>query len=197
MSKVKNTISNTPLLLRVVCLYVVASVPILALTYTIQAAPVAAIPMPKVEKMVKPVLSKTISGHPVKISIKRLGINLPVVDGKYNAKKNTWTLRDNAAQYATMTDLPNNERGNTIIYGHNTVQVLEPVRNIMPGDVLKLTTKNGRVFSYVYMKDSSVAPDKTNILTRSSSKPKLTLMTCEGFFSETRRLLYFKFTGVA
>jgi LPXTG-site transpeptidase (sortase) family protein len=180
-----------------VCLYVVASVPILGMAHISQGAPVAAIQVPEVEKMVKPVLSKSVSGYPMRISIERLGINLPVVDGEYDAKKDTWTLRDNKVQYATMTDLPNDVQGNTVFYGHNTMQVLEPVKDIVPGDVLKVKTKNGHVFSYTYVKDSLVTPNKTNILTKPSSKPQLTLMTCEGFFSESRRLLYFKFTGVA
>ena len=199
MFMVRNAMSNTPLFLRVVCLYVIAALPIWAISHFTQPSPlVASVQFPPVSTLTTQTIKKqVISGQPARINITRLGIDLPVVDGVYDAQNDSWTLRDDAVQFATITTLPNDVQGNTFLYGHNTVQVLEPVKNIVPGDVLTITTTNGKVFSYAYVSDLSVTPDRTDVLAATSPTPRVTLMTCQGFFSETRRLLYFDFTGVA
>ena len=198
MFMVKNAITHTPLFLRVVCLYVVAAVPIWVLSHINQSHLVASVQIPAATRIIQTLQKKeVISGQPARISIARLGIDLPVVDGVYDSANDSWTLRDDAVQFATMTTLPNDDQGNTFLYGHNTVQVLEPVKNIVPGDLLTITATNGKVFSYTYVSDLSVTPDRTDVLAATSPTPRVTLMTCQGFFSETRRLLYFDFTGVA
>jgi LPXTG-site transpeptidase (sortase) family protein len=142
------------------------------------------------------VAPKTITGQPVRITVPRLGIDLSVVTGKYNAAADTWTLTSDKAQFADITDLPNNQQGNTFIYGHNTEAVFSKLAGLQRGDEVHVYTTNHHVFTYVYAKDESVKPTTTTVLA-SSAQPKLTLMTCEGIFSLTRRIMYFSFTEVA
>lgn len=191
---VRNTIGDTPLLIRVVCLYVLAVVPVWTAMHIHQSpAPLASVQAPLVVH--KPA-KQVISGKPIRVKIARLGINLPIIDGKYDKVKDSWVLRDDTAQYATISTLPNDNQGNTFIYGHNTTAVLEPVKGLRVGDTLTIATTNGHVFSYKYISDISVKPNKTDIITAPSKTPRVTLMTCEGIFSKTRRVMYFNFTGV-
>ena len=77
-----------------------------------------------------------VEGEPVHLSIPRLNINLDIINGVYDPTTQTWTLTDNKAEYATITTEPNNESGNTLIYGHNIDQVFYPTAGLEPGDLL-------------------------------------------------------------
>jgi sortase (surface protein transpeptidase) len=70
------------------------------------------------------------AGQPVAISLPRLGIELPIISGTYDAAADNWTLSEDKAQFAAMTALPNNETGNTFIYGHNTQAVFAPLAGL-------------------------------------------------------------------
>lgn len=152
-----------------------------------------------VQHIAPPVLvnATTISGQPERILVERLGIDLAVVNGKYDAVTDSWTLTEDKAQFATMTQLPNNQYGSTFIYGHNTDKVFAKLAGLKAGDLVKVTTTNGHTFSYVYNGQEIVQPDNTTVLSEVPSRPRLTLMTCEGIFSQTRRIMLFDFKGVA
>jgi LPXTG-site transpeptidase (sortase) family protein len=195
----KTIITKMPPVLRVVSLYLVVVALLSLIAYIIQAdkpaAAVYAVPMVQVQSPA--VESEEISGVPSKVSIPRLGIDLSIVNGTYDRERDEWTLTDDSVQFASMTSLPSNKNGNTFLYGHNTAAVLQPVKDIIPGDILTVTTTNGRVFTYTYISDMTVTPDQTNVITPISSDPQVTLMTCEGWLSEVRRIMYFKFEGVS
>ena len=196
MSMVQTTIAKTPLILKVVSLYVVIASVLWTVDHYVQAPrPVTGATTYKVIQTKQ--VDATISGQPAQIKIERLGITLPILDGAYNPVDDSWTLTDTAAHFATMTTQPNNKQGNTFIYGHNTQPVFEPVKDIVAGDLLTITTTNGHVFNYTYVNDVSVTPDQTSVLNPESALPKLTLMTCEGIFSETRRIMHFDFIGLS
>lgn len=136
-------------------------------------------------------------GVPVRIAVDRLNINLPIDAGTYDAKTGEWTLSDTSAYFATITDLPNELQGSTFIYGHNRQTVFAPLARIQSNDEVKVTTDNGYTFSYRYLRDASVNPDMTAILYEHPKTPQLVLMTCEGVWSSTRRIMYFTLTGVS
>ena len=187
------SLGNTPLIVRVVCLYVFAAVPVWVTAHINPAPPLAAVQVPVAYR---PVTKLAIQGQPTKLKIDRLGIDLPIIFGKYDAANDSWTVRDDAVQYASVSTLPNDESGNTFLYGHNTSKVLDAVKDLRVGDKLTITTSNGRIFTYSYNKDVSVKPNKTDVITAPSDAPRVTLMTCEGIFSQMRRLMYFNFEGV-
>lgn len=185
-----------PLVLRVVSLYILfgaASTLGLALTKAPAAAPVAQAPAPQFIIAKQP----KFKGKPVSIVVPRLGINLAIVDGTYNTGTDSWTLTDDKAQFATMTDQPNDLRGNTFIYGHNTDQVFAKLSSLGAGDVAQVVTQNGHTFNYIYSDQQSVQPNNTAILNDKPTSPRLTLMTCEGIFSQTRRIMYFNLKDVS
>jgi LPXTG-site transpeptidase (sortase) family protein len=192
MSTTTQFLSKTPLGLRVVSLYVVVAVvaqfnhAIIAPTLPTSQPAIAS----AVQQSVEPVAT-ILSGTPSRLQVERLGIDLPIIDGQYNQQKNDWTLTDDAVQFATMTTQPNSARGNTFLYGHNTDAVLAKMQDIIPGDTVTVTTSNDHSFSYTYIDDTFVTPDQTNVLQDNPSTPRLTIMTCQGILSETRRLMFF------
>ena len=191
--------TKTPLIFKVVSLYVAIAGQLWLASYFIdQAQPVAATQAVYHQPDLTEVLpQEIISGQPDRLHITRLGVDLSIREGSYDVANDEWTLSDDAAYFATITALPNNQQGNTFIYGHNTTAVLEPVKNIISGDLLTISTQNGRTFTYAYVDDMSVTPDQTTVLDPASEKPKVTLMTCEGIFSQTRRIMRFEFVGVS
>lgn len=192
MQRIYQLTARIPLILRVVSLYIaagsvlwnvpqtlaVASIPVQAIAYAPQVSPT------------------TISGHPVGVSVERLGINLPVIDGSYNAITDSWTLTDDKAQFAAITQIPNNQSGNTFIYGHNTDPVFMKLAGLAQGDIAHVRTNNGHVFEYAYTGQDFVLPNNTSVLSDKPPRPRLTLMTCEGVFSQTRRIMTFDFKKV-
>lgn len=199
MSMIKNIIIKTPPVLRVGSLYLIVLSVLSIIAYGLQSRPVTATAnvMPIVQAQDVSTDSEEITGVPARLSIARLGIELPIVNGFYDREHDDWTLTDDAAQFASMTSLPSNKQGNTFLYGHNTAAVLEPVKDLVPGDELTVTTTNGHVFTYVYTRDMTVTPDHTEIVTPAALEPQVTLMTCEGWLSDHRRVMYFKFEKVS
>ena len=136
------------------------------------------------------------AGKLASISVPRLGIELSVIDGTYDKPTNSWTLSEDKAQFADMTAVPNNETGNTFIYGHNTMAVFAPLAQLQAGDEAIIKTTNGLSFHYRFNGNQIVNPDATSILAPTEA-PSLTLMTCEGIFSEARRVALFDFERVS
>jgi LPXTG-site transpeptidase (sortase) family protein len=186
-----------PLLIRVVALYV----PILAPAYIgiqqlealeTQSANIV-LPRPATPTgSSKPI----VTASPVSVTVARLGIELAIIDGQYDRRTDSWTLSEDKAQFARMTDLPNTTAGNTFIYGHNTEQVFARLSNLEPGDTATISMSDGSFFTYVYNGNHIIQPDNTSVL-KSTSKPQLTLMTCEGLLSQTRRVMFFDLKEVA
>lgn len=138
----------------------------------------------------------TIIGTPLRFEVPKLSMNLVVDNGVYDNNTDSWSLSKTAVQYAVVTTKPNNIRGNTIIYGHNTQAVLAPLKDIAVGDMVKITTTNGHTFTYIYSHDKIVDPSFTEVFNENPNKPQLTVLTCEGTWSKVRRLMYFDFKSV-
>lgn len=195
MRALRSLTAKIPLLLRVVSLYVVLAA-VLNIGHNSPSPEVAAVHAPaSIRKVVKE--KKIVSGHPVRVTITRLGVSLPVVDGVYDQTEGSWTLSDDKAQFATETTEPNDDFGTTFIYGHNIPTVFEPLKDLTTGDILTVETDNGHTFTYRYLSDEIVSPEDTSILDEHSASPRVILMTCNGIWSENRRVMYFELQGVA
>lgn len=192
--------ANIPLFIRVVCLYGIAGGMfwtgdrIQALTATpAQPASIQIVSQPGAATQPS---KKIISGEPSRLSVARLGVDLPVKDGFYDSETNDWTLSHEAVFFARMTTIPNDSKGNTFIYGHNTDAMLAPLSELVVDDIITIFTTNGHAFQYKYTRDDIIAPNVTTVLYDSPSSPQLTVMTCEGIWSKVRRVMYFDFVGV-
>lgn len=147
-----------------------------------------------------PVASVALSQHavdmPKQLVIPRLGINLSVVPGQYDSTTKTWTLTESDVQYAAMTALPNEHSGNTLLYGHNTPEVLAPTDRLAEGDTAQIVTQDDRTFTYVFTSGRLVAPNDMTVLEQTGLSPRLILLTCDGIWDEKRRVMEFDFVGV-
>jgi LPXTG-site transpeptidase (sortase) family protein len=198
MSALTNTMTKIPLVLRAVSLYIVVGAGIwgtghIVEFYSPKQSSVSQVVAPPKTKIFS---QQIISGHPVSFSVERLGINLPVRDGVYDSQTKEWSLSGDAVYFATVTTEPNDTYGNTFIYGHNQVQVIEPMKDIQVGDIVTIKTSNGHTFRYAYTHDSIVAPNFVEALKENPDEPQLTVMTCEGIWSDARRLMYFNLLEV-
>ncbi len=143
-------------------------------------------------KIIKPHI---ISGTPIRIAVPSLAIDLPVEAGNYDVTTNAWTIANKKAFYATLTSLPNNYEGNTLIYGHNNWSVFKPLHSIAPDAELLVYSDNGYIFHYTYRQSERVIPTDTTIFNY-EGPPALTLQTCDGTWNEVRQMFSFDFASV-
>jgi len=143
----------------------------------------------------KPTAQTTlVTGHANAISIPSVSINLPVIDGFYDAKTGEWTLTNDKAQFATPTANPNNLMGNTFIYGHALTVVFGRLTLMKPGAEAFITTDNGYTFRYKFVETYATQPTDTSVL-HYQGPPVLTLQTCSGSFWQNRQMYVFSLEG--
>lgn len=198
MKRLGNITTRIPLILRVVSLYVVVGLPLWFAASTGQFTHRVVVDSRvavRRQAVVTP-LASVKTGTPTAVAVPNVGISLPVIQGEYDAAKDSWTLTDDKAQFAAMTDQPNDRAGNTFIYGHNTDPVFAKLSALKAGDIAEVKTSNNLTFRYVYTGEQIVQPTNTDILNAEPATPRLTLMTCEGIFSQTRRVMFFDFKEV-
>jgi LPXTG-site transpeptidase (sortase) family protein len=121
---------------------------------------------------------------PISLTIADLGIHLDLKQGVYDARSNQWTIDDHAAYITTQSATP-------IIYAHNRPALFAPLRSIEAGMTMTLTWSDGATASYRYTKTRFVSPDDGQILREVNDKT-IILLTCNGCFDESRRLVYFE-----
>ena len=78
-------------------------------------------------------------------------------------------MNDDTAQFARITDLPNDESGNTFIYGHDRPAVFGALDNLQLGDEVKISTSNGYTFVYTFQNQQIINPDAIAILAPSQT----------------------------
>jgi sortase (surface protein transpeptidase) len=158
--------------------------------HNIVAAPTAVI------KAVKaPSGPNVIVGHPTRLDIPSLKISLSIINGYYDSAKQTWTLTNDAAQYATITPEPNSAGGNTFMYGHDINRIFGRLAQIQVGQQAIIYTDNGHIFSYTFTGARETNPYDDSLFGYKGA-PILTLQTCSGIFSQNRELFTFTFTAV-
>lgn len=136
-----------------------------------------------------------ITGHPMALDIPSLNIHLAVVDGYYNSSNRLWSLTLNKAQYALPSTAPNNQSGNTLIYGHYRAEVFANLHLITLGSSAEITTDNGYKFYYTNTGTEALDPTDTSVF-QYVGKPRLTIQTCSGSYFQNRQMFYFKFSSV-
>lgn len=134
------------------------------------------------------------SGIPTSLSLPSIGLNLPVKRGAYHPD-GSWTLDDLNAFFALPSVPANNQKGTTLIYGHNTKPVFKNLSALAPGAELLVTTDNNLLFRYEYSFVTEVEPDNTSIF-NTTNAPNVTLQTCSGPWDALRSMHTFNFKAV-
>ncbi len=132
---------------------------------------------------------------PIQISIPSVEINLEVKIGRYDSTDKTWEIGDRTAYWANLSDLPSENDGNTLIYAHNTSDAFYPLRNISMGDYAYITADTGETLIYEFFDYEIVEPTDDSLF-YINDLPRLTLLTCNGSFSQVRRLMYFRLVEI-
>lgn len=139
-----------------------------------------------------------VTGYPVSISIPgprpALNMNVNIIPGHYDANTGAWTLTTTDAQFVTFSAQPNNETGNTYIYGHYRPNIFAYLHLISPGTIATIRTSNGYQFNYKFVYTYAVAPNQTATL-NASKAPILTVQTCSGDFFQNRQMYIFSYDG--
>lgn len=132
---------------------------------------------------------------PVSIKIESVNIDIPVEIGGYDEDTQTWEIGNFSAYWANLSNLPSEESGNTLIYGHNTWDAFYPLKDIKVGDSALITAETGEILTYKYIGDEIVEPTDDSLFYQNDI-PRLTLLTCSGSFSQARRLMYFELVSI-
>lgn len=132
-----------------------------------------------------------VSGTPVRLRIPALGYDLPVIDGYYDTKTGEWTLTKDKVQYAKISSMPNDQAGNTFLYGHYRKEVFATLHTIPTDAVAIVDTSNGHSFYYKFTIMKTVSPEESAGIFVYDGKPRLTIQTCSGIFFQNRQLFMF------
>jgi LPXTG-site transpeptidase (sortase) family protein len=130
-------------------------------------------------------------GKPVWVSIPRLSLGVNVEAGSSDRDGRKWTLSWTKAYYATVSAIPNDLAGNTVIYGHNVKEVFGRTEDLKIGDRLFIRTDKGLLVTYRFFSSFDVDPSDTSIFDY-QGKPIVTLITCSGILDQKRRLMQFE-----
>jgi len=123
---------------------------------------------------------------PQKIKIPSLELELPVI--AVPLINGTWEVYDYTANFAQGTALPNGKKGNTGIYGHDRPQAFAALKKLSGGESVVVETKNYLFYYQISEIKKQLRPEEVDIF-YPTNKPVLTLLTCNGTFSQHRYAL--------
>jgi LPXTG-site transpeptidase (sortase) family protein len=124
----------------------------------------------------------TLVSNPIHLTIKRLGINLPIETQEISAT--IWPETDRGVTFVKGSATPGSI-GNSIFYGHNWTSLLGRLPGARIGDEVTITMDNGIVKTFVITKTKIVSPNDTEVLDDTNFS-RLTLYTCTGFLDSKR-----------
>lgn len=150
------------------------------------------IPLPAKQNAVAVVNPETEEFTPEKIVIKDAGISLPVVS--VPLENGTWQVYPQVANFAEGTSLVNSKNGNVGIFGHDREDSFHNIKKVLTGYDILVFGKNSRAI-YKVQSASVIAPTAIDVFypTKESS---LTLITCDGVFSEKRFMVRAKLVKI-
>ncbi len=121
------------------------------------------------------------TSQPIHIAIGKR-ISLPVVEaGKIDGN---WTISKTSANHVRQSAQPG-QKGNSIIYGHNTNKIFGFLLDVKVGDSIKIRMTDGTLYQYKATETHYVWPTQTELLAPTKEEI-LTLYTCAGLLDSLR-----------
>ncbi len=117
---------------------------------------------------------------PIYLTIPSLSLIMPVRSAAVVG--NNWDLYTDAVSWLNTSSTPD-EKGNVIIYGHNTMPIFGKISQLSAGDEIYIKTRYEMKKYVVYAKDE-VEPDNLSYVQESSNR--LTIYTCSGPWDSKR-----------
>lgn len=133
---------------------------------------------------VKPALPKN-TFKPTRIVISDVEIDLPIVSQPL--KKGTWDVMPQVANYAEGTSLVNSKNGNVGIYAHDQLIGFAKIKQLKKGATIYIYGE-GYQATYTVSSSKVVKPTDMDVF-EVTKEPTLTLITCDGEFSEKRYMI--------
>lgn len=127
-------------------------------------------------------IKTTSSIKPVYIKAYPVGVDVEIKDA--GIVNGIWQVHPNEVSYLKTSDGIGGS-SNIILYGHNKINVLGPIRHIKIGAVIEITGNDGKAYKYSVIKTDTVKPDNLVYLNE-LDKETLTIYTCTGFLDTER-----------
>lgn len=131
------------------------------------------------------------SAKPLKLYIPKIAKILYISDGY--VIDNRWAISETGVSYLISSALPG-QVGNSVIYGHNTNDILGYLPQVSAGDPVYIVLANGDYVKYEVAETKVIQPSQVEIL-KSSSDSRLTIYTCSGFLDTARFVVIAKMAG--
>lgn len=122
---------------------------------------------------------------PERITIDEVDIDLLVFSQPI--KNGTWEVLPDVANYAEGTSLVNPKDGNVGIFAHDRLVGFTKIKQLAKGAEI-IVYGNGQKATYKLTESRIVEPTDVNVF-NPTVKPTLTLITCDGLFSEKRYMV--------
>lgn len=122
---------------------------------------------------------------PIRIEIENKNIQLPIIPAAIN--DGIWPVDDHNALHLATSAYPG-ERGNIVIYGHNTMPVFGNLKQVAVGDIVKIATDTEVVHTYVVKEVLRVKPSDIHVVLPTDHEV-LTIYTCIGWLDSERLVL--------
>lgn len=122
---------------------------------------------------------------PQHITIQRADIDLPIVS--VPLENGTWKVNDKVANFAQGTSSVSSTKGNVGIFAHDRMPGFAAIKDLIPGDIIEVY---GDRFVAVYKVEQGnvTDPDSVDVF-YPTEDPQITLVTCQGNFSEKRYVI--------
>jgi LPXTG-site transpeptidase (sortase) family protein len=140
---------------------------------------------------------KIVAGSPDRVVIPHLGIDVEVVEGRYDFSSNRWSVSPTFANFAVNTATPNNQQDQTLIYGHWTPRIFGPTKDLQTSDEAYVYTADNHIFKYRFLHSETIKPTDVAELNKLKGRPGLVLMTCQGTWAQERRLMFFSLVSAS
>jgi LPXTG-site transpeptidase (sortase) family protein len=156
----------------------------------------SSVPLQQFKTSPTPAPKETIKAFkPERIVISSIKMDLDVVS--VPLKNGTWVVNDGVANYAEGTGLVSEDGGNVGIFGHDRTNAFRDIKKLLTGsdayDII-LIGNNYRA-TYKITSASVIAPTAINVF-YPTKESVLTLITCEGLFSDKRYMVRAKLVKI-
>lgn len=123
---------------------------------------------------------------PLEISIPKINKVLKIEPGEVAG--NRWSVSETGVSYLTTSALPGSG-GNSVMYGHNRINLLGDLNKAGTGDLISIKMDNGEVLTFRIFETREIKPDQVEILNATADN-RLTLYTCSGFLDQARFVVF-------
>lgn len=140
---------------------------------------------PEISPTVEPTVKREATST-LEVSIPRINKVLKVEGGE--VVNNRWSVSETGISYLTTSALPGTG-GNTVMYGHNRINLLGELNKVGLGDIVSIKLDNGEVLGYRIFETRVIKPTEVDILNE-TEEDRLTLYTCSGFLDQARFVVF-------